>query len=174
MTIRQGAPPPLHLRVTPALLAAVHQRITWRCVLPHDVPDLVQETFARVTRTFARFDPTRRFDKWVYGVARHVVADYWEGRAEEPGLDDDALEHVVASGDPEDEISRREVLRALMLVVPRPDRERFVRYYYEGDSAAEIAHDEGIPEDTVRSRLRATVERLTEHLGSRRPTGDLR
>jgi RNA polymerase sigma-70 factor (ECF subfamily) len=72
--------------------------------------DLTAETFARALEGVAAFDPTRgRADQWLFGIARHVLAEsYRRGRVEASArarlgmpeliLDDDTAETIGRLG----------------------------------------------------------------------------
>src|SRR5258705_12619736 len=49
-----------------------------------DVDDLVQETWLRVVRAAARFDPARRFSTWLFQIALNLARDWRRRPPEEP------------------------------------------------------------------------------------------
>lgn len=42
--------------------------------------DLAQDALLAAWRQFARFDPTRPFAPWLYGIARHALLPWWRRR----------------------------------------------------------------------------------------------
>ena len=42
-----------------------------------DAEDLTQETFLAAHRSVRRYQPGRSFAPWLFGIARHVLADHW-------------------------------------------------------------------------------------------------
>jgi RNA polymerase sigma-70 factor (ECF subfamily) len=49
-----------------------------------DAEDVTSEVFARAARAWDRYDPSRgSVAAWLAGIAHHVVADWWRGRAPE-------------------------------------------------------------------------------------------
>ncbi len=48
-----------------------------------DVEDLAQETFLRAFRDLATLRDRAKFRTWLTGIARHLIADYWEKRKRE-------------------------------------------------------------------------------------------
>jgi RNA polymerase sigma-70 factor (ECF subfamily) len=56
--------------------------------------------------------------------------------------------------------ARAELLRDALLSLSADHRVAVVRAYYLGQTVADIAAHEGIPEDTVKSRLHYTLQLL--------------
>ncbi len=42
-----------------------------------DAEDLTQETFLAAHRSIPRYQPARTFGPWLFGIARHTLADHW-------------------------------------------------------------------------------------------------
>jgi len=42
-----------------------------------DAEDLTQETFLAAHRSVRRYQPERTFAPWLFGIARHALADHW-------------------------------------------------------------------------------------------------
>src|SRR5512140_2651584 len=87
-----------------------------------DVEDLYQETWWRVVRQSARFDPTRRFSTWLFQIAVNLCRD-WHRRtpAEMHPLPEDLAAH--------DDRARTEAAvdaAALLAELPAPQREVIV------------------------------------------------
>jgi len=57
-----------------------------------DARDVAQEAFLRAYTHLARFDPSRSFSVWLYGIASHVAVDWLRRRARRAGLDQRAPE----------------------------------------------------------------------------------
>jgi RNA polymerase sigma-70 factor, ECF subfamily len=124
--------------------------------------DLVQETFAKLWRNAASFDPTRGTETtFVFTVARRAAVDQW--RRGRRAADDRPLDHLpeesnaVTSGPgaPEDHVDAvvtgwavSEALDAL----PPSQREVIDLAYYSQLSQREIADRLGIPLGTVKTR----------------------
>lgn len=126
--------------------------------------DLVQETFVRVIRYAASFDPGRSFRGWVYRIARNV------GVASLPaGLPGEALDDVqlAAADDPHREYQVRAALDALAAAVealPQPDRQVIVLARIEGRSYREVARILGCTEGAVKLRVFRALRRLRARL----------
>jgi RNA polymerase sigma-70 factor (ECF subfamily) len=124
--------------------------------------DLFQETWLRVVRGRASFDPARRFSSWLFQIANNLCRDLARRRAVEVrelhGLQARAGAAADAgrSGSAELKLDVRRRLGAL----PERLREVLVLRYFEGMAEAEIASVVGVPAGTVKSRLHAAVKAL--------------
>lgn len=128
-----------------------------------DVDDLYQETWLRVVRHAARFDPTRRFSTWLFQIAVNLCRDWHRRPPPEPQLlDDGAAPDVSARTDA--------ALDAEQLLARLPDaqREVVVLRYYEDLSEDEVAAILDIPKGTVKSRLHQAIARMATMVGSAR------
>ncbi len=129
-----------------------------------DAADAVQETLARAMAAVRKGristeDPVTAF---VYGIARHVIADVLRRRAREHASPE--LDRVVAP-DPSplellvraDEVERvRRALRRLS----RSDRELLRRCYEVGERTVDIAEELGEPPERLRKRKSRALARL--------------
>ena len=128
--------------------------------------DLVQDTFVKLWRTAARFDPERgRLETWVLLTARSLAIDVLRRRVLEtrslrelgpapiqdpsPGPDD-----LAATAD----LSAR-ARRAMSKLSPE-QRSALELAYFGGRTTAEVAALEGIPQGTVKTRIHAALLRL--------------
>ena len=128
--------------------------------------DLVQDTFVKLWRTAERYDPQRgRLETWVLLTARSLANDALRRRVLEsrslqslgvqPEDDPDPLpDEQAAVAD----LSAR--ARHAMGVLPPEQRSALELAYFGGRTTAEVAALEGIPQGTVKSRIRAALLRL--------------
>jgi RNA polymerase sigma factor (sigma-70 family) len=135
-----------------------------------DVEDLVQETFVRLWRSAARYDPTRSSVRtFVFTLARRAAVDLWRRRAtlplelEEPALADvagnEAYEYLVlrlAVGEALDELSEAHC-------------EVLLLQYCEDLTQAQVAERLQIPLGTVKSRSVHALKALGRGLEEREP-----
>ena len=128
--------------------------------------DLVQDTFVKLWRTADRYDPHRgRLETWVLLTARSLAIDALRRRV----LESRSLQSVGVQpeDDPEPlpdeqaavaDLSAR--ARRAMGVLPPEQRSALELAYFGGRTTAEVAALEGIPQGTVKSRIRAALLRL--------------
>jgi RNA polymerase sigma-70 factor (ECF subfamily) len=128
-----------------------------------DLDDLTQEVFVVVERRLPDFDG-RNLGAWLYKIAKHQVSDYrrraWVRRLfNRPGLDADASELSTPTSSqpsPDEVMEQREIQGFLSRIFDKmslTQRSAFILFEIEGYSGEEIAELEGIPVNTVWSRL---------------------
>jgi RNA polymerase sigma-70 factor (ECF subfamily) len=145
--------------------------------LDADSSDLAQEVFIVVRRKLPEFDG-KNLKSWLYGITRRTVRDYrravWFRRLllrKEAPSPEHTLQLLVEPGaGPAEQLERREAERCLTLILGKmnePQRVAFILFEIEGYTGEEIAALEGVPLNTVWTRLRrarkeaeATVEKL--------------
>jgi RNA polymerase sigma-70 factor (ECF subfamily) len=107
-----------------------------------DAEDVVHESFLRMQRGVATYDPARPFRRWLLALAAHCAIDRLRRRRREAQLfDADADLEAHAGGDPPLAGELREELRRRVLAAidTLPDRYRapiVLRYYAELDYAS--------------------------------------
>lgn len=128
--------------------------------------DLFQETWLRVVRSAASFDPSRRFSTWLFQIANNLCRDVArrhtvETRVSESGRTlSSALHGGAAAARSAVPLDVKLDVRRRLLALPDRLREAIVLRYFEGLSEAEIASVVGVPAGTVKSRLHAAVKAL--------------
>jgi RNA polymerase sigma-70 factor, ECF subfamily len=147
--------------------------------------ELLQEVFLRVIRSKQRYERTAKFTTWLYAIARNLCVD--ESRrarfrdhasldASRRGRDGEGgqplLATLAAEDVPTDEAAEagtlRERLAAAVDRLPEDQREVFLLRQMAGLSFREIGETVGIPENTVKSRMRYALEKLRGDLGDLR------
>ena len=151
-------------------------RLCWAATGNHaDADDAAQETFVRVYRSLARYDPSRPFIPWLRTIAWNCgLSVRRDGNAGVPRVaGDDAPEPADPAPGPEEAAAGNEERRRVadaVATLPGDLRTVLVLRAVEGLSYAEIAQVTGIPAGTVMSRLSRARKRLLEALGTR-PAG---
>jgi RNA polymerase sigma-70 factor, ECF subfamily len=137
--------------------------------------DLTQEVFLRVIQGAGGFQSQSKFSTWLFTIARNVCVDH--GRRmrhrKHPSLDAtaddseaavrlvDRLAHHQPGTDRSAASPRiRERIQRALEHLPEEQREVFLLRQVDGLPFAEIAVICGIPENTVKSRMRYALERL--------------
>jgi RNA polymerase sigma-70 factor (ECF subfamily) len=136
-------------------------RFLHRCGSGDDADDLFQETWIRVVRSAARFDPERRFSTWLFQIALNLARDLARRRAGSirnrlPSRPMNAVDRMDRS------IDARRLLEAL----PEAQREVVILRMFADLSEEECAEVLGCPRGTVKSRLHLAVKRLAERAGA--------
>ena len=128
-----------------------------------DAEDLLQETWMRIARSAKRFDTSRRFRSWVYGIATNLARDLFRRRmTKESALHELSTRPPAASE--ADSIDSDE-LRERIAKLPENMRAVLLLRYYEEMSEAEMAEVLDIPHGTVKSRLHAALRNLRGEYG---------
>src|SRR5262245_49375914 len=100
-----------------------------------DVDDLHQETWLRVVRASARYDPARRFSTWLFQIALNLCRDWGRRPPPEP-VDPASL--PVEAGEHTDRDAALDVSR-LLEALPDELRAQIVLCYYDG--LTDVEHD---------------------------------
>src|SRR4051794_657927 len=144
--------------------------------MPQVAEDVVQEAFVRVVQNAADFKHEARFTTWVYTITRNLCIDQMRKRAlrkhaslDEPRSGDEGdgptLGEVTADSraSVEREVTGIEIKERIARAVdglPDDQREVFLMREVAHLPFKEIAEITGVPENTVKSRMRYALERL--------------
>ena len=150
-----------------------------------DAEDLTQETFVRMFRALARYDPERPFAAWLLTIASRLCIDHLRRRRvnpvsltqREPGSDETHDLDVEDQGPGPDEITSRseEERHANDLIQSLPPHYRIVVVlrHQQDLSYEEISEALNLPLGTVKARIHRAREilkaRLTAPGGEPRP-----
>ncbi len=142
-----------------------------------EAEDIAQETFIRVHRHRARYDPRQRFSTWLYTIATNLVRDRFKWRARHPEV---SLETPVADTDRElgsllpdqrpapDAVAlaaeRAAAVARAVAALPDDFRTPLVLAEYEDLTNAEIAIIVGVSQKAVESRLYRARQQLRADL----------
>jgi RNA polymerase sigma-70 factor (ECF subfamily) len=173
------------------ILVARHQRGVFNFLLrsvrnQSRAEELLQEVFLRVVRARTRYEASAKFTTWLYSIARNLCVDESRRakfrdhqsldapRRGRDGAGSPMLAQMAAEQVPTDEAAeaptiRNRVARAVQ-TLPDEQREVFLLRQISGLSFRQIADAIGIPENTVKSRMRYALEKLRVELGDLRVT----
>jgi RNA polymerase sigma-70 factor (ECF subfamily) len=135
-----------------------------------DAEDVVQEVFAQVWRTAARYDRARgSVIGWLLVMTRTRALDKLRRRQARPDSNPSALPETLHAGDtsPHDVMISAEqagVVREALNNLPPPQRTALELAYYEGLTQTEIAARLSEPLGTVKTRMRTALETLRARL----------
>lgn len=134
--------------------------------------DLCQEVFLKVVRAADGWTPRARFQTWLYAIARNQAVDEARRQAfrrAEP-LEGGAAARASSEDPGPDRAAEGALLRpkleAALAALPEEQREVFLLREYSGLRFAEIAEVTGVPENTVKSRMRYALEALRGSLAA--------
>jgi RNA polymerase sigma-70 factor (ECF subfamily) len=124
-----------------------------------DAVDVSQGVFVRLWKGLRRYDPSRRFDTWLYRITVNAAIDLVRSRDRglQP-LPDEPLELPATSAGPgaESALDLAELRRAFARLSARlapKQRVAFVLREIEGHETAEVARIMNVAESTVRNHL---------------------
>jgi RNA polymerase sigma-70 factor (ECF subfamily) len=146
--------------------------------------DLLQEVFTRVIQHSAEFNRSSKFSTWLYAIARNMCIDHMRrmshrrhasldtsgpnGGPAEAGTLAPWVERVAGEQPDVDASAAAGRLRGRIAQaiesLPQDQREVFLMRQVQHMPFAEIALVVGVPENTVKSRMRYALERLQEAL----------
>lgn len=146
-----------------------------RLVRGDDADDVVQDTWAAAVRS----PPSEREGgarPWLAQVARNVARRRWRSDSARRVREEVVGTAADPVASPEELVARAQLHRRLadhVLALDEPFRSTILLRYFEARTAAEIARTSGVPEGTVRWRIKVAVDRLCarldeEHGGDRR------
>jgi RNA polymerase sigma-70 factor, ECF subfamily len=134
------------------------------------VADLTQDTFLRIHRARASYDPSRKFSTWIHTIANNLLKNEFRNRsrrretafselrpeASASGAPARPVEFASNAADPSREAYRSELRSAIDAAIQKMDEHHripFVMREVEDRTYEEIAEEIGIPVGTVKSRL---------------------
>jgi RNA polymerase sigma-70 factor (ECF subfamily) len=135
-----------------------------------DAEEVAQDAFVRAWRYAASFDARRgTVLGWLLGIARNVAMDrarVMTRRPEQPvaGLPLD----LPADGiDPEEAAGQNDLFTRIAVqlrALPEAQRDALIAASLNGLTTREIAERSGVPQGTVKTRIRAALRRLREQV----------
>lgn len=140
----------------------------------HHAEELLQEVFFRAWRQGDKFSARRgSFISWLLSITHNMAIDEIRKRNRRPkraDSDDPVLlmDSLVDDGptveDQAVQATIRAHIRTAMDSLPEPQRTAIDLAYFQGLTQREIAHMQGEPLGTIKTRLRLGVRKLREHL----------
>lgn len=172
-----------------ARLCEAHRHRVWRTVASvagsnSDTDDLAQEAILKAWAAFPTFRGDAPFGAWLCRIALNVAHDHvrsaWKRRvfswsAIFPTWEEGGSDTTLSLPGPDEETRRREMQRRVRAEVAKLKAEERIPIwliYFEEFSLAEVARLEGLPESTVRSRVKAGMKRLERTLADWNMTVD--
>ncbi|HET6162465.1 MAG TPA: sigma-70 family RNA polymerase sigma factor [Planctomycetota bacterium] len=134
-----------------------------------DVDDLVQETWLRALQTPRRVGFSPR--AWLAGLVRNVARERRRAETRRATHEHAATPTPAPADDPAEVAARFDLLRRLLSFIDamaEPQRTTLIRRYVDGLEPMEIARLDGIPDATVRSRIKRGLDELRVRLDAER------
>ena len=141
--------------------------------------DLAQETFLRLVRGAAAWEPRAAVRTWLFTIARNLATDGARRQAlrateslDDPAPGGEGPRHdppastEPAPDDAAEAARLRPRLEAALAALPEPQREVFLLREHAGLSFTEIAEATGVNENTAKSRMRYALLALRERLAA--------
>jgi RNA polymerase sigma factor (sigma-70 family) len=155
-----------------ATLARAHSNAAWAVCLRitgnrHDAEDALQDTLVAAWRGIGQFRSDARFSTWLFRIASNAALATVRRRPR----DGDAVEVFAAGADPGDRVADADRVQTALLALPETFRVAVVLRIYGDLSYDDIAVQQGIPVQTVKSRLFRARSMLHELLGPASETG---
>jgi RNA polymerase sigma-70 factor (ECF subfamily) len=152
--------------------------VAWRYgVRQEEIEDVASEVFFKVYRNLGRYKPDHPFSTWLYRLAANHVVDHGRRRRREAGRAE-MPQHLADDGPgPGEGVETREraaILRSAMAEIAPRYREVLFLVYIEGMQVNSAARTLGLPQGTVKSRLKRgrdalrgiLIRRSPEHFGA--------
>lgn len=132
------------------------------------VEELMQRTFVGCVEGRDRLREQTSFRSYLFGTAHNILRAYFrEKRREHERIDFGVASAVDLGGGPVTQLLAGEEQRLLLEAlrrIPLDDQVVLELYYFESMSASEIGAVLGLPEGTVRGRIRAAKQRMSDGL----------
>lgn len=153
-----------------------------QCRDPGLCDEVFQDTWLRVTRSRADYQPTAAFRTWLYQIARNRLIDLLrlhkpdlladsQGSGEEEAASADPYAAIASNDDgPEEALDRKQqaaTLQAAIHALPAVQREAFLLREHGECTLEDIARLTGVNTETAKSRLRYAVNKLRAALRGR-------
>jgi RNA polymerase sigma-70 factor (ECF subfamily) len=142
-----------------------------------DVEDLVQQTFLACVNRRDHIRPELGFRPYLFATARSKLYDHLRKQAQTPEIDGGTVSLVDLGVTPSTILSEREdeiVVMNALRQLPLELQIALELYYFESMRGPALADVLGVPEGTVRSRLRRGLQLLRTKVDELAASPDLR
>ena len=129
-----------------AAVWAVCLRITGN---PQDAEDAVQDALVAAWRNIAQFRADARFSTWLFRIAANAALAVVRRRSKVVA----GIDFLGLGGDPGDRVADADRVQTALMALPETFRVALVLRIYGDLSYEDIAAHQGIPVQTVKSRL---------------------
>ena len=135
---------------------------------PHDVEEVVQDTFFNAYRGLTQLEDAANFKSWLAEIARNCARQWLRKRRVNTVSFDEVDEGVLQTQDSPDEqltrLEQRELIRQTMETLPQKDRDIARAFYLEGASYDELTRAHGLSYNAIAFRLFRIKRQLSKQL----------
>ncbi len=135
---------------------------------PHDVEEVVQDTFFNAYRGLTQLEDAVKFKSWLAEIARNCARQWVRKRRINTVSLDEVGEQVLQTQDsPDEQLVRqeqRELIRRTMKTLPQKDRDIAHAFYLEGASYNELTSTHGLSDKAISFRLSRARRQLSKRL----------
>ena len=129
-----------------------------------DAYDLTQDVFIAMMQSIGSYTPWRKFDSWLFTIAHNKCMDYFRFRQKIVQAEDTMFDRPDPAASLEDMAAVSLSVKAALEKLPAAQREAVILHYFHQFTASEIARMTNTPLPTVKSRLRAARNTLSDKL----------
>ena len=135
---------------------------------PHDVEEVVQDTFLSAYQGLTQLEDTTKFKSWLAEIARNCARQWVRKQRGKTVSLDEVGEGVLQTEDsPDERLERqeqRELIRRTMETLPQIDRDIARAFYLEGASYDELTRAHGLSYNAIAFRLFHIKRKLSKRL----------
>ena len=135
---------------------------------PHDVEEVVQDTFLSTYRGLTQLEDATKFKSWLAEIARNCARQWLRKQRGETVFLDEMSEGILQTEDSPDERlvrqEQRELIRRTMETFPQKDRDIARAFYLEGASYDELTRAHGLSYNAIAFRLFRIKRQLSKRL----------
>ena len=135
---------------------------------PHDVEEVVQDTFLSAYQGLTQLEDTTKLKSWLAEIARNCARQWVRKQRINTVSLDEVGEGVLQTQDSPDEqltrLEQRELIRRTMETLPQKDREIARAFYLEDASYDELTSTHGLSYNAVAFRLFRIKRQLSKRL----------
>ena len=135
--------------------------------------DITQETFLRVYQKLDTLNYPTQFSKWLYAIVDHLcIAWFRKNRLQTRSLEavhiseieGEAYSRYIATEQAKATAeSQSDLVKKLLTTLKESDQEIITLHYFEEMTSSEIGKHLGVSENTIKSRLHRTRQRLKKY-----------
>ena len=126
--------------------------------------DLTQDVFIAMMQSIGSYTPWRKFDSWLFTIAHNKCMDYFRFRQKIVQAEDTMFDRPDPAASLEDMAAVSLSVKAALEKLPAAQREAVILHYFHQFTAKEIARMTNTPLPTIKSRLRAARNTLSNEL----------